>query len=156
MKKSDVKFGKNVKLGKGVEIWNHVVIQDNVEIGDNVKIGSFCDIGKNVKLGDGAWIQCHVSIPNRCTIGKNVFIGPQTFIGNSRFPPAGDFNPVIEDDAVVGGNCSIVTKRIGRGAVIGAGSVITRDIPSGEVWVGNPAKFLYKRDEFERRKEEFT
>lgn len=155
MNKSDVKFGKNVKLGKGVEIWNHVVIQDNVEIGDNVKIGSFCDIGKNVKLGDGAWIQCHVSIPNRCTIGKNVFIGPQTFISNSRFPPAGDFDPAIEDNVVIGGNCSIVTRRIGRWAVIGAGSVVVKDVSEREVWAGNPAKFLYTRDRYERRKEGF-
>lgn len=148
----DVAILGRVKLGKNVVIWNHVVIQDGTELGDDVKIGSFADIGKDVKIGDGTWIQCHVSIPNRAKIGKGVLIGPQTFISNDRFPPAGVFDPVIEDDVVIGGNCSIVTKRIGRRAVIGAGSVVTKDVPSGEVWAGNPARFLYKRDEYDRRK----
>lgn len=148
----DVAILGRVKRGKNVVIWNHVVIQDGAELGDDVKIGSFADIGKDVKIGDGTWIQCHVSIPNRAKIGKGVLIGPQTFIGNDRFPPAGVFAPVIEDDVVIGGNCSIVTKRIGRGAVIGAGSVVTKDVPSGEVWAGNPARFLYTRNEYDRRK----
>ena len=76
---------------------------------------------------------------------------------NDRHPPSqGNWNPVVvEDDAVIGANATIVAGvRLHTGCVIAAGSVVTTDIPSQQVWAGNPAKFLMTREDYEKRRDE--
>lgn len=128
-------------------------LHQSVTIGKGTKIGSFSDIGKNVVIGKNCNIQSSVTISNGCKIGRNVFIGPNSSLLNDKFP-IGKIQPcIIEDDVVIGGGVTLLPNvRIGRKSVIGAGSVVTRNVPSGEVWKGNPAKFHMTRREYENKK----
>jgi len=139
---SDPIIGKEVKLGKGIHIWNFVNIGDRTKIGDNVKIGSHVDIGEDCFIGDDCNIQCHVNIPNLTTIGSGVFLAPKVCILNDLYMD-GNIQPVtIKEGASIGGNATIRPGVIiGEGARIGCGSVVTKDVPPNEWWVGNPARF---------------
>jgi UDP-2-acetamido-3-amino-2,3-dideoxy-glucuronate N-acetyltransferase len=134
-------FGKNVQVGKNATIWNYVVIGDNTEIGDNVRIGSFCDIGKDVKIGENCLIQCHVTISNGTIIGDNVFLGPKATILNDKHID-GNIQPCkIEDRARIGGGSTILPGvTVGKDALVGAASVVTKDVPPGKLVYGNPAR----------------
>ncbi|MEM2338311.1 MAG: DapH/DapD/GlmU-related protein [Candidatus Bathyarchaeia archaeon] len=151
-------IGRNVQVGKDVVIWNYVVIGDNTEIGDGTRIGSFCDIGRNVVIGRNCNIQAHVTISNECKVGDNVFIGPNTSLLNDKFPNGRCITPsIIEDNAIIGGGCIILPNvKIGKHAVVGAGSLVTKDVPPHTVVAGSPAKPIMTRMEYEAKKEAFT
>ena len=87
---------------------------------------------------------------------EKVFIGPNATLTNDRHPPSGgNWSPaVVEDKVVIGANSTVVAGvRLYTGCVIAAGSVVTKDVPSGEVWAGNPAKFLMTLEQYESRRE---
>lgn len=146
--------GKNVVFGESVVVWNYVVIGDNTKIGDGTRIGSFCDIGKNVVLGKNCNIQTHVTISNGCTLGDNVFIAPNSTLLNDKFPVSECLTPpVIEDNAVIGGCVAILPKvTVGKGAVVAAGSVVTKDVPPRKVVMGVPAKIVMTVEEYEAKR----
>ena len=149
-------LGRNVHLGSGVIIWNYVVIGDNTRIGDETRIGSFCDIGCGVKIGRNCSIQAHVTISNGCIIGDNVFIGPNASILNDKYPIGKLTPPIIEDDVIIGGGSLILPNiTVGKGAVIAAGSIVTRDVEAGVAVKGAPAKPFMKREEYEKKKMKF-
>lgn len=115
------------------------------EIGEGTSIGAFCDIG-GVKIGRNCKIQCHVSIPPGWVIGDNVFIGPGArFANDKKHSVKANFEPsrgVVEDGANIGMGALVLPVTIGEASSIGAGAVVTKDVPPGETWVGNPAKRL--------------
>lgn len=117
-------------------------------IPETTSIGAFCDIGP-VVFGENCKVQCHVSIPPGWVIGENVFIGPGVRFANDRHPDlTKEFFPeigTVEDDVVIGMGALILPVRIGKGATIGAGAVVTKDVPPAETWVGNPARPLDKK-----------
>jgi len=149
--------GKGVQFGKDVVIWNYVVIGDDTRIGDKTRIGSFCDVGKNAMVGKNCNIQAHVTISNGCKIGNNVFIGPNSTILNDRFPLSNRITPpIICDGVIIGGGAVILPKiKIGKNSVIAAGSVVTKDVPSGVVVMGMPARKMMTRKEYETKKKAF-
>jgi UDP-2-acetamido-3-amino-2,3-dideoxy-glucuronate N-acetyltransferase len=150
-------IGRNVQFGRGVTVWNYVVINDNAKIGDKTRIGSFCDIGRSVIIGKNCNIQAHVTISNGCRIGNNVFIAPNSTLLNDKFPSSECLTPpVIEDDVVIGG-CAVILPNltIGKGSVIAAGSIVTKDVPLRTVVRGTPATALMTREEYEAKKKEF-
>ena len=114
------------------------------KIGKGTRIGSFCDIGGII--GKDCKIQSYVFIPPGVEIGDRVFIGPGVRFTNNKRPDLKkkDWKPeetFIEDNVVIGAGAIILPVRIGRGAIIGAGSVVLEDIMPYDVWVGVPAKF---------------
>lgn len=115
------------------------------EIGEGTRIGSYVEIAHST-IGKDCNIQAFVSIPNGTTIGDNVFIGPKSTICNDKHPPSSKLSPVtIEDRASIGGGVTILPGvTIGTGAKIGGGSVVTKNVPAGETWIGNPARFYCK------------
>jgi acetyltransferase-like isoleucine patch superfamily enzyme len=151
-------IGENVQLGKGIVIWNYVIVGDNTKIGDETRIGSFCDIGKDVFIGRGCNIQAHVTISNGCKIGDNVFIGPKSTFLNDKFPQSERLTPPVINDNVIIGGCSIILPNvtIGKGAIIAAGSVVTKDVPSSTVVKGAPAKPFMTRAKYEMKKKVFA
>ena len=149
--------GANVKIGENIAIWNYVVIGDNTKIGDGTLIGSFCDIGKDVVLGKNCNIQAHVTISNGCVLGNNVFIAPNTSLLNDKYPKSTFMTPpIIKDNVAIGGGVTILPDvTIEEGAVIGGGSVVTKNVPARTVLSGNPAKVVMKLKEYEEKREAF-
>jgi len=149
--------GANVQIGENVAVWNYVVIGDDAKIGDGTIIGSFCDIGKNVVIGKKCNIQAHVTISNGCVLGDSVFIAPNTSLLNDKYPKSTFMTPpVIKDGAAIGGGVTILPDvTVGEMAVVGGGSVLTKDVPPKTVWFGNPAEFKMTLEEYEAKRRSF-
>lgn len=126
---------------------------DIVSLPLSTRIGAFCDIG-GANFGENCKIETMVSIPPGWKIGNNVFIGPGARFANDRHPNLKEeFNPeegIIEDDVVIGMGALILPCKIGKGAIIGAGSVVLHDVLEGATVVGNPARQIYKGKDYEQ------
>jgi len=149
--------GKNVQIGEDCAIWNYVVIGEGTKIGGGCIIGSFVDLGKDVTIGKNCNIQAHVTISNGCVLGDNVFIAPNSSLLNDKYPKSAFMTPpVIKDGAAIGGGVTILPSvTVGEKAVVGGGSVVTKDVPPQTVVAGCPAKKVMSLAEFEAKREEF-
>jgi acetyltransferase-like isoleucine patch superfamily enzyme len=117
-------------------------------------VAALAHVGRGVNLGHAVRVQGGAYIADETVIGANSFIGPNATILNDRHPPSGDrarWRPVvIGADVVIGGGATLVAGiSVGDRAVAGAGAVVSKDIPAGEVWAGVPAEFLMTREEYE-------
>jgi len=137
---------ENVNIGKGSKIWHFCHISEGTVIGENCSFGQNVFIGKNVKIGNGVKIQNNVSIYEGVEIKDDVFIGPSVVFTNIINPRAfinrkTEFIlTLIEKGASIGANSTIICgNKIGKYALIGAGSVITKNVNDFELWFGNPA-----------------
>jgi len=151
---SDI-VSKMVELANGATAWTPCMIGSEM-IGSGTNIGALSHIGKKVEIGNDCRIQGSVYIADGCMVGDNVFIGPNATLTNDRYPPSGGvWSPVVvEDGVVIGANSTIVAGvTLHEGCIIGAGTVVTTDIPNNQVWAGNPAQFLMHRDEYESKRE---
>ena len=149
--------GVNVEIGVDAAIWNYVVIGDGTKIGEGTIIGSFCDIGKNVVIGKRCNIQAHVTISNAVVLGDDVFIAPNSSILNDKYPKSTFLSPpVIKDGAAIGGGVTVLPDvTIGEKAVIGGGSVVTKNVPPRTVSCGVPAAVVMSLDEYEAKRKGF-
>ena len=142
------------KIGKNVKIWHFAYVGDKTIIGDNVMIGSLAHIDYNVKIGNNTRIEGSVYIPPLTVIGNNVFIAPGATFTNDPYPMSPKMIGVtVEDGAIIAARAVIkpgVT--IGRNAVVGMGAVVTKDVPSETVVIGNPARVKYTRKEYDEKK----
>jgi acetyltransferase-like isoleucine patch superfamily enzyme len=139
---------KNVSLGKSVSIVQPVNLY-GCTIEDNVKIGPFVEIQSDTSVGEGSIVSSHSFICSGVHIGKNTFIGHGVMFINDTFDSDAIENwkmktTQVGDRVRIGSNATILPVTIGDGAIIGAGAVVTKDVPAGETWVGNPAKKLEK------------
>mgnify|MGYP001387197414 CR=1 FL=1 len=147
--------GRKVELPHGAIAWQPCMIASE-SIGSGTNIGALSHIGRDVTIGEKCKVQGLVYIADGCIIGNEVFIGPNATLTNDRHPPSGGkWSPVVvEDKVVIGANATIVAGvRLCEGCVIGAGSVVTEEVPSGQVWAGNPAKFLMTLEQYESRRD---
>jgi UDP-2-acetamido-3-amino-2,3-dideoxy-glucuronate N-acetyltransferase len=149
------RIAPDVKLGRDVRIFAFVNLY-GCEIGDESKIGSFVEIQKGVKVGSRCKISSHSFLCEGVTIEDEVFIGHSVTFINDRFPRAtteggtlqteADWNCVptlIKKGASIGSGATLLCGiTIGERAIVGAGSVVTRDVPAGAVVAGNPARVL--------------
>ena len=148
---------KTANIGKNVKIWHFAYVGDNTIIGDNVMIGSLSHIDYAVKIGNNTRIEGSVYIPPLTVIGNNVFIAPGATFTNDPYPMSPKMIGVtVEDGAIIAARAVIkpgVT--IGKNAVVGMGSVVTKDVPSETVVIGNPARVKYTREEYNKKKIEW-
>lgn len=132
------------------KIWQNVVVLPGAVIGDRCNINAHCFIENDVIVGNNVTIKCGVYLWDGIRIANDVFVGPNVTFTNDMFPrsglhPAEFLKTVIEDGASIGaGSVLLCGITIGRDAMIGAGSVVTKDVPAGELWFGNPARFIRK------------
>jgi acetyltransferase-like isoleucine patch superfamily enzyme len=144
-----VMLGKNVKFAKFINVYG-------CEIGDETKIGAFVEIQKNAKVGRRCKISSHSFICEGVTIEDNVFVGHGVTFVNDSYPrataPSGHLKTdddwiveptIVKAGASIGSGATILPNVvIGEGALVGAGSVVTKDVPPYSVVVGNPAKVV--------------
>jgi acetyltransferase-like isoleucine patch superfamily enzyme len=130
--------------GPYINIWGGPVI------GENTKIGAYTEIGKGVVVGDNCSIQARCLLYEGLTIEDNVFVGPGVIFLNDVYPPSYGKHwkkTLVKRGAAIGGGAVILPGVvIGENSLVGAGSVVKKDIPAGEIWCGNPCAFLRKRD----------
>jgi acetyltransferase-like isoleucine patch superfamily enzyme len=118
------------------------------KIGDDCTIHAPVWIGNNVLIGNRVKIQAFAFIPEGVTLEDDVFIGPHVTFLNDKLPPSTTWEPTfVRAGASIGGGSTILPGvTIGEYALIGAGSVVTKDVPAKEMWAGNPASLLRKSD----------
>jgi len=147
----DVKLGRDVKLSKFINMYG-------CEVGDETKIGAFVEIQKNASVGKCCKISSHTFICEGVTIEDNVFIGHGVMFINDIYPRAttatgglqteSDWHverTVIKRGASIGSGATILAKIcVGENAIVGAGAVVTKDVPANTIVAGNPAKILRK------------
>ena len=140
---------RDCRIGEGTKVWNFVNLYE-CEIGRDSMIGSFVEIQAGVRIGDRTRVQSHTFICELVTIGNDVFVGHGVMFINDTMPPQPDRSKwkatVIEDGASIGSNATLLPVTIGRDAVVGAGAVVTKDVPPGAIVVGNPARILRYRE----------
>ena len=145
----------NVRLGKDVKIYNFVNAY-GCSIDDGTKVGTFVEIQKGASIGKNCKISSHTFICEGVHIADNVFVGHNVTFINDKFPRAtnedgslqteADWSCVetyVEEGASIGSSATILCGvRIGKKAIVGAGSVVTKDVPENTVVAGNPAKVI--------------
>lgn len=141
----------SAQLGPGVKVWHFAVIMPNVWLGTDVSVGSRAEIGKDSVIEHHSRISSGVFLPPNSYVGRRVFIGPNTTFTDDRYPKAGNSGykaerPYIEDDVSIGAGCVILPGvRIGARSLIGAGSIVTQDVPPDHILRGLPSRELYLR-----------
>jgi len=138
-------FGKNVKTIEPVNLYN-------CEVGDNCFIGPFVEIQKNVVIGNDTRIQSHSFICEGVTIGNHCFIGHGTMFTNDLFDSPDIESWILRKTNVgnkvrIGSNVTILPVNIEDNVIIGAGSVVTKDVPANSIIAGNPAKIMRKTED---------
>lgn len=138
---------EGAQIGEGTRIWHFVHIRKGAKLGKNCNIGKDVFIDLNVEIGDNCKIQNFASLYHGLTIGNNVFIGPHVCFTNDLYPRALIWTDervaktVVRDGASIGANSTIIANTtIGTYAMVGAGSVVTCDVPDHALVFGNPAR----------------
>jgi acetyltransferase-like isoleucine patch superfamily enzyme len=145
----DVKLGENVKIAKFINLYG-------CEIGDNTKVGAFVEVQKNASIGKNCKISSHTFICEGVTIEDGVFIGHGVTFINDRYPrattAAGELQTeadwavettLVKKGASIGSGATILAGvTVGEKAIVGAGSVVTRNVPPNAVVAGNPARIM--------------
>jgi len=134
------------KIGKGTKIWQFCVVLEGAQIGESCNICMNVFIENDVQVGNNVTIKPGVQLWDGLRIKDDVFIGPNVTFTNDLLPrskqyPASFLTTVVENGASLGANSVIVAGHtIGEYSLVGAGSVVTKEIPPYTVWYGNPAK----------------
>ena len=157
---NDVKLGKNVKLSKFINLYG-------CRIGDNTKIGAFVEIQKNSRIGSNCKISSHSFVCEGVEIEDNVFIGHNVTFINDLFPRATTDSGRLKNDddwectptivksgASIGSSATILCGvTVGKNAIVGSGSVVTKDVPADTIVVGNPAEVLRRVPDIQSKKQ---
>ena len=139
------------EVGENTKIWHFTHIMSKAKIGESVSIGQNCFIGDNVVVGNNVKIQNNVSLYDGVIIENDVFVGPSVVFTNVKLPRSLESvnknytQTIVRKGVTLGANSTIICGvEIGENSFIGAGSVVTKDIPPNTMWYGNPAKQIKK------------
>jgi acetyltransferase-like isoleucine patch superfamily enzyme len=151
----DLSIAPDVKLGEGVKLSRFINLY-GCQVGDNTKIGAFVEVQKNASIGKNCKISSHTFVCEGVTIEDNVFVGHGVMFINDSYPrattPNGELQTekdwtveptLVRNGASIGSGATVLANiTIGEHALVGAGSVVTRDVPAFAVVAGNPARVL--------------
>ena len=154
---NDTQLIRDCEIGEGTKVWNFVNMY-GCKIGRDSMIGGFVEVQEGVTIGDRTRVQSHTFICDMVSIGDDVFVGHGVMFINDKYPRAsnqdgslqteGDwelFPTLVKRRASIGSNATILCGlTIGEGAIIGAGSVVTKDVQSFTIVAGNPARVIRK------------
>jgi UDP-2-acetamido-3-amino-2,3-dideoxy-glucuronate N-acetyltransferase len=143
-------------VGEGSTVWHHAHVRADAHVGSDCIVGKGVYIGAGVRVGDRCKIQNYAMIFEGAEVGNGVFIGPGALLANDRYPravtPDGELKAaedwtlghvVVEDGASIGAGAIVVPDaRIGRWAMVGAGALVTKDVPEHQLVAGNPARAI--------------
>lgn len=133
------------EIGDNCDIWRFCNIY-GTEIGDNCMVGSLVEIQEDTRIGDGCRIQSHAFVCSLVTLENDVFVSHGAKFVNDLYPPSGDADAweatTVRESASIGTNATILPVEIGENAVVGAGAVVTEDVPPNAVVAGNPAEVI--------------
>lgn len=136
------------KIGDNFQTGNKTNIREKNIIGNNVSIGTLSVIEHNVLIEDGVRVHSQVFIPEYSTLKKNSWVGPNVVFTNAAYPKSPNVKhelkgPTLNEDSIIGANSTILPGIIiGKNAIVGAGSVVTKNVDENCVVAGNPAKYL--------------
>lgn len=141
---------EGAEIGEGTRIWHHAHVRGGSSIGKGCNIGKNCYIDKGAKIGSGVKLQNNVSVWHGVTLEDEVFVGPNAVFTNDLYPRAFIWDDsrvktiLVKRGASIGANATIVCgdRVIGEYALVGAGSVVTKDVPPHGLVVGNPARLI--------------
>lgn len=160
MVKKDYKIGKNStireptiiypgnKIGDNFQTGHFVTIREDNEIGDNVSIGSHSNIEHHIKIEDNVRIHSNCFVPEYSLLKHKCWLGPNVVLTNAKYPRSINVKnnlvgPTISEYAKIGANSTILPGiKIGKHALIGAGSVVTKSVPDYSIMIGNPAQIV--------------
>jgi acetyltransferase-like isoleucine patch superfamily enzyme len=136
------------RIGEGTRVWQYVVILPGAVIGRDCNICSHCFIENKVSVGDRVTVKCGVQLWDGVILENDVFIGPNVTFANDRFPRSRNTAAIllqtfVKKGASIGANATILPGLvIGEGSMVGAGAVVTKDVPARSLVVGNPARVV--------------
>ncbi len=139
---------QSTRIGEGTRIWQFVVVLGGAVIGRHCNICANCFIENDVVIGDHVTVKSGVYLWDGVRLADHVFVGPGATFTNDRFPRSQHYPDrcpltIVEEGASIGGNATILPGiSIGRHAMVGAGAVVTRDVPPFAIVVGNPARIV--------------
>ena len=147
--KADTAIVNNASIGSGTKIWNYANVY-GCTIGDNCTIGAYTEVQNDVHIGNKVTISSHSFICSLVEIEDDIFIGHGVMTINDLHPPSfrrtGSKEywqkTLIKKGAVIGSNVTLLPVTIGNNAEIGAGSVVTKDVPNNAIVAGSPAKII--------------
>ncbi|KPJ71397.1 hypothetical protein AMJ50_02265 [Parcubacteria bacterium DG_74_3] len=145
---------KGAKIGKGTKIWHNCQILKGAQIGENCIIGHNCFVSSGAKLGNEVKLESNIDVWSLVTLEDYVFVGPSAVFTNDRiprakypkkkFPQYGKWLPIlVKTGATIGANATVLCNlTIGKWAIVGAGAVVTKDVPDYAIVAGVPAKII--------------
>lgn len=140
----------NQNVPENTNIWQFCVVLPHAQIGENCNICSHCFIENDVVIGNHVTIKCGVQVWDGITLEDDVMVGSNVSFTNDMYPRSKNEDwkllrtKVCKGASIGAGSVILPGLTIGEGAMIGAGSVVTKDVPAGELWIGNPARFVRK------------
>lgn len=143
---------KNTSIPESTNIWQYCVVLPGAIIGENCNICSHCFIENDVKIGNNVTVKCGVQIWDGIELEDNVLVGSNVTFTNDMYPRSKNKDwkllrtKVCKGASIGAGSVILPGVVIGEKAFVAAGSVVTKDIPANEMWMGNPAKFYRKVD----------
>lgn len=135
-----------VEIGEGTNVWHFVHIREGARIGENCNLGKDVYVGVDVEIGDNVRIQNGVSVYKGVKVEKNAFLGPHMAFTNDSYPRADDeswevVSTHVKEGASIGAHATVLSGiTIGKYSMVGAGSVVTKDVPDFALVYGNPAE----------------